>query len=847
MAEEFGGLLATRIRSHEQFWSDFGSLQAAAVWSLSVGKSGFNGRTSSDAGALSRLMYSASVFAQATDEATRGLAQSIALCALITNPEPNVVERSKSILAGIGNYPAVGYLETRFSRTSSTFLSELRIELLKELNSVEIAGTKTPLTEFQYDVWKTLPSASSAAVSAPTSAGKSFLVIEYLCTRATREPKFTAIFLAPTRALLSEVQHRIEKRLEGNPDVRVSTVPALDAQGRNRQIFVLTQERLHVLLSTTNLAVDLVIVDEAQGLADGPRGMILQDCLERLRSENPKAQTILLAPSAEGFVSVGELLGIPGIVVKETELCPVLQNRVQVTVKEGNPHEFHLSLLTRTGAREIGVVPTERGVSDPATRLTVAALELGKTGAALVYATGPAQAEKVAAQFVADRPIMESEPLLQLSSFIKQHIHPDYGLGAMVRHGVAFHYGHMPRLLREALEDAFRQGNLHYLVCTTTLFQGVNLPARSVFINTPTRGKGTPLEAAHLWNFAGRAGRLGQELAGNVFLVDYEDWATKPMNESSKFKIVPAFSETVSDDFDAVLDAVAGNMPKTSLRDPRPAQIRAAAGLLLARASTNRASSVLNRLVTLTDVQRQTIQSAATKAINDLKLPSALIEANWTVDPYGLRRLADRMSEKIHEGDLEELIPVHPSHPRAFERYPGIINRALRELWGMRSRQYGGLVSSYAVPWMQGIPYPVLLSKWVAYRRKSKPQTQINDAIRTGFEFFEQVLRFQMVQVGKAYLDVLHYVLEAHNLGERRREAFDFSLALELGVSSTTGRSFVELGVSRIVATVLEKLFPNSELGPQEAKRKVRELDIPAVGLSPVIVDELKRLDLIAN
>jgi len=140
-----------------------------------------------------------------------------------------------------------------------------------------------------------------------------------------------------------------------------------------------------------------------------------------------------------------------------------------------------------------------------------------------------------------------------------------------------------------------------------------------------------------------------------------------------------------------------------------------------------------------------------------------------------------------------------------------------------------------------------LLSKWIVYKRKKNPNAKINDVIRKAFEFFEQVLRFQMVQVGKAYLDVLYYVLQALKLTERRREAFDFSLALELGVSSTTGRSLVELGVSRIVATVLETLFPDSELTPQEAKQKVRELDIPGVGLSPVIVDELRRLDLIPS
>ena len=95
--------------------------------------------------------------------------------------------------------------------------------------------------------------------------------------------------------------------------------------------------------------------------------------------------------------------------------------------------------------------------------------------------------------------------------------------------------------------------------------------------------------------------------------------------------------------------------------------------------------------------------------------------------------------------------------------------------------------------------------------------------------------------------DVLHYVLEIQKLESRRSEAFDFALALELGVSTTSGRSFIELGISRIAATVLEGLFPDSELTPQDAKTKIRGLDVQGVGLSPVIIDEPLRLELIAD
>ena len=121
-----------------------------------------------------------------------------------------------------------------------------------------------------------------------------------------------------------------------------------------------------------------------------------------------------------------------------------------------------------------------------------------------------------------------------------------------------YHYGRMPRLLREAIETSFKQdaGGVKYLVCTTTLAQGVNLPARNVFIDTPTRGAGKPLDPALLWNFAGRAGRLNHDIVGNVFLLNYEEWNSKPMDQFVPFRVKPALAETLVNDGAAVKQAL---------------------------------------------------------------------------------------------------------------------------------------------------------------------------------------------------------------------------------------------------------------------------------------------------
>jgi hypothetical protein len=851
MTTDFATALASRLTEHPTFWEDVHKLQARGFRST-VG----DGRLppsptdqSVDSNVLHRLLYCASILAQTPSEGNKSIAQSIALNAILSDATDPIRERTVSLLALMGNFPSLNFVQSQYGDEHGTLLSFLNLRMLRALNSVRKG--ELSFTDFQIDIWNSLPRKGASSISAPTSAGKSFVVIEYLCQTVLASPgAITVVYIAPTRALLAEVYRKISTRFVNDATARVSTVPAPDAEARPKQIFVLTQERLHVLLAVMEISADIVVADEAQNLADGSRGMILQDCLERLKQGNPNAKVILLSPGASGFENVARILGLGAIEARETALSPVLQNLVEVKTVAGNPKALRIGLISREGTIDVGILTTERGVADKQTRLAAAALELGQHGGSLIYATGPAEAEKIAAQLCADGPPLDSKPLADLSQFIKDHIHPEYGLADMVRHSVGFHYGRMPTLLRESLESAFRTGDIKFLVCTTTLFQGVNLPARSVFINTPTRGRGTTLEPAQIWNFAGRAGRLGKDLVGNVFLVDYDKWPEAVLNSRSQFTVLPALSATVEGHFDAVIEAISGVEIAPSRRTTTDSSVQAAAGLMMARASTNRASAMLGRISSLSERQKSEMESSSRSAAKSLGLPSAVIESNWTVDLHGLQRLSNRMREKIANGELEDLMPIHPRENAAFARFSRIFGRIAREIMGFERQsipKYGAMVAAYAVPWMNGAPYPVLLRKWIDFKRRKKAKGSVNDLIRNGFEFFEDVIRFQMVQFGKAYVDVLQFVLSESAHANRRAEVFDYALALELGVSSTSGRAFIELGTSRITAVALEALFPNSELSAPEARARLATLDIAAARLSPIIVAELSQLQLIPN
>lgn len=848
----FANDLSARIKSSDGFWKDMEVLSALALRKSLPSVFTQVAENVDLQATIQRAIQSAVYLSQTDNDVDKGLAQDLGMYAAIISEDETVKAAACNILTDIGNHPGAERLRAHLNAPNDTFVSFLRMRLLEALNQVEIQGKSYAFTDFQHDVWSALPEAEALAVSAPTSAGKSFVVLEYLCQQASANDDFWAVFVAPTRALLSEIHGKLDRRLiEQSQSVRISTIPTLDSQNRRKQIFVLTQERLQVLLAVTDRPFDLVIVDEAQAIGDGSRGMILQDCLEVMRSRKDDTRFLFLAPGAVGFNELTAAIDLPNIKVQKTDLSPVVQNRVTVDSVPGAPNQLSLALLTQNRVVKIGTLSADRGFANGDTRLAAVALALGSDGGSLVYGTGPADAEHVGTQIASDLKISQSQELKDLSAFIRDHVHPRYSLVQQVLKGVGFHYGKMPSLLREALEEAFKSGQLKYLVCTTTLFQGVNLPARSVFIDTPTRGRqGDKLDAAALWNFAGRAGRLGKDIIGNVFLVGYDSWDTKPLSERKPFTIDPSFRRIVTAYKAKVLTQMRGDAGDE--KDIERSSIEAASGLLISKAARGTAQAFVNRTMgdSITAVEKSELVAAAEEAILELGLPVEALAINWMVNPFGQSRLLKRFQEKIAEGKVEDLIPTPPSPwtKAVYSRYVGIFGRINRQINGKPgSRGFNNLLASVALSWMNGDPLPKIISKKVAYLEKNKEKVNIDSAIRGVFEFVEDILRFRYVQLGRAYVDLLRHALKEANLEELSKSVYDFPLALELGVSSVAGQAFIELGLSRISAATLESLIPDSNPTVERVKLWLAALNGNELGISAVMWAELLRKGLVKD
>ncbi|MHC9889091.1 helicase-related protein [Corynebacterium diphtheriae] len=142
---------------------------------------------------------------------------------------------------------------------------------------------------------------------------------------------------------------------------------------------------------------------------------------------------------------------------------------------------------------------------------------------------------------------LNDKDLDALAKDIKRDVHEDYYLGGLIRRGVSYHIGYLPPAIRERIEDLFREGKISTLFCTSTLLEGVNLPADNLVITTNKLGR-AGMTAVDFKNLIGRVGRIEFNLYGNVFIIVGDQLASEQKAKELLQANVPAQKLSVQTD-----------------------------------------------------------------------------------------------------------------------------------------------------------------------------------------------------------------------------------------------------------------------------------------------------------
>jgi len=399
---------------------------------------------------------------------------------------------TEAVLVQLGNFPGLKTLQKNGEESEYALpLSRGITRIAKEVIQRTSKGDGT-LTDVQYAIKEKMLDEGFFSFSGPTSLGKSFIIKDKLYDLAHHDSlnDHCVVILVPTKALITQTAADLRQLLSDVPEVNVAVYPSLPKFLRRkfkRTIFVFTPERLLRYLANPVRDISYLIIDEAQ----------------KIIAENDTRSSLYYHATLEV---------IRRFATKLIFASPSLDNPDIFLQLFGKAKQYYVSATQRTMS-ELDTPPVQDDVID-------VVLSRSGNSKSIIYINGSLKSAEFAMKLSAHKNVVDDVHIDTLIDDVKEYIHKDYYLANTLRHGVAFHHGKMPQEIREGVERIFAdpKSPIQFVVCTSTLLEGVNLPAKNIFITNDKHGR-KHFSEIDFNNLAGRAGRLTYDFSGNVVCI----------------------------------------------------------------------------------------------------------------------------------------------------------------------------------------------------------------------------------------------------------------------------------------------------------------------------------------
>lgn len=437
-----------------------------------------------------------------------------------TSPEQNVAIKQYfgSVLSNVGNYRGINIKAPDYFADSIWDISydEFSKEILKVPGSNDKHFFRSQ--KHAYDNFNK----SYFSFSGPTSMGKSFIIQSFIKEHILSGEVANFAIIVPTKALINEISSSLINELKSTlieKNYRVVTsANAIALEQTHSYIFVLTPERLlYLFIRHEKIKINYLFIDEAHKIssAKDSRSAFYYKDVDMLLNRNNNAHIIFASPNIpnpEVYLNL-----IPNSNKNDhklrTSYSPVTQIKYFIDFVEKK-----ISVHNDYSQQIVPIVSNYSHTFNETLRLFY-----NKNSSSIVYINARDEAMKGAQDFAKELPYVWDpntnqldKDLEALSNEIRNQIHKDYFLANVVLKGVAYHVGYLPPSIRTKIEALFRDQKIKIVFCTSTLLEGVNLPADNLFITTYRKG-GKELNEVDFRNLIGRVGRIRYNLYGNVF------------------------------------------------------------------------------------------------------------------------------------------------------------------------------------------------------------------------------------------------------------------------------------------------------------------------------------------
>ncbi len=391
---------------------------------------------------------------------------------------------------------------------------------------MEYKGLK--LDKFQEDAIAAIEANKSVIVSAPTGSGKT-LIADYIIERDLNKG-LQVVYTAPIKALSNQKYKEFTAQL-GEGKVGLLTGDAV--RNSNAPVLIMTTEIYRNMVLADDPAirdVSYVIFDEIHYINDIERGYVWE---ESIIFSPPHIRMLCLSatiPNADEFARwIAKIKGHEVVVVQHTE----------------RPVPLHLSffdselgITTLAKFKEFAEVPeyghsmgrrrTRPRYVRPPSHVDVIR-EIKDKLPCIFFTFSRAGCQQNAKELAAKKWFPAQA---EISSFIRKkldgapaginELQSTKLLRQILPFGIGFHHAGLLPIMKEIVEELFGQGLIKVLYTTETFAVGINMPAKTVCIESLRKFDGVSfrlMNSKEYFQMAGRAGRRGIDVEGFVYVM----------------------------------------------------------------------------------------------------------------------------------------------------------------------------------------------------------------------------------------------------------------------------------------------------------------------------------------
>lgn len=350
----------------------------------------------------------------------------------------------------------------------------------------------------QFEMLYFIKNNKNVILSAPTSFGKSFVVLEYIKT--LDEPKHLIVYIVHTKALCSEVFGNMNKFFKDSYNV-INDLDSYEPQKNNIIVIISDGQNIYDLLKVID-EIDILIIDEAYNLGENTE-------------ENSRFLTI--------FNTCHELMKHSK---KNILIGPFISSFEDYTSDNYN-FKFFKSTYSPVTER---LFEGEKLIDNEPSSAFIRCLKSNQNTIGFINSKNKIYTELENISQNEDLKSFYSDAFIDwMKSFF-----PDFWtLPKLMEKGIAVYHSSFPKYLNLYGMNLFNKGTFKGLLTTSAILEGVNTAAKNIVIYETTSGRREQIKLTpfQFFNLCGRAGRLNKEIVGNIY--NFGDSFERRYNEKS--------------------------------------------------------------------------------------------------------------------------------------------------------------------------------------------------------------------------------------------------------------------------------------------------------------------------